>query len=66
MTYAQVSTGFKGGGINPRPFNPAQVLPFGPETLTAYEVGFKSDLLDGSFGSTARRSIPTTRASSSR
>jgi iron complex outermembrane receptor protein len=46
MTYAQVSTGFKGGGINPRPFNPAQVQPFGPETLTAYEVGFKSDLLD--------------------
>jgi iron complex outermembrane recepter protein len=46
MTYAQVSTGFKGGGINPRPFNPAQVQPFGPETLTAYEVGFKSDLFD--------------------
>ncbi|MEO5706285.1 MAG: TonB-dependent receptor [Alteraurantiacibacter sp.] len=46
MTYAQVSTGFKGGGINPRPFNPAQVQPFGPETLTAYELGFKSDLFD--------------------
>jgi iron complex outermembrane receptor protein len=46
MTYAQVSTGFKGGGINPRPFNPAQVQPFGPETLTAYEIGFKSDLFD--------------------
>jgi iron complex outermembrane receptor protein len=44
MAYAQVSTGFKGGGINPRPFNPAQVQPFGPETLTAYELGFKSDL----------------------
>ncbi len=24
MAYAQVSTGFKGGGINPRPFDPAQ------------------------------------------
>lgn len=47
MTYAQVSTGFKGGGIGPRPFNPAQVQSFGPETLTAYEFGFKSDLLDG-------------------
>ncbi len=46
MTYAQVSTGFKGGGINPRPFNPDQVQPFGAETLTAYEAGFKSDLLD--------------------
>jgi iron complex outermembrane receptor protein len=46
MTYAQVSTGFKGGGIAPRPFNPAQIVPFGPETLTAYEVGLKADLFD--------------------
>lgn len=46
MTYAQVATGFKGGGINPRPFYPQQALPFGPETLTAYEVGVKTDLLD--------------------
>ncbi|MGX7895963.1 TonB-dependent receptor [Tsuneonella sp. HG222] len=46
MTYAQVSTGFKGGGISPRPFNVAQVVPFGPETLTAYEIGLKSDLFD--------------------
>jgi iron complex outermembrane receptor protein len=43
MTYASVSTGFKGGGTNPRPFIPSQVQPFGPETLTAYEVGAKSD-----------------------
>ncbi len=46
MTYAQFSTGFKGGGINPRPFFPFQVVPFAPETLTAYEVGFKSDWFD--------------------
>ena len=46
MTYAQWSTGYKGGGINPRPFFPQQVLPFGPETLTSYELGLKSDLLD--------------------
>jgi iron complex outermembrane receptor protein len=46
MTYVQVSTGFKGGGVNPRPFFPAQALPFGPEKLTAYEAGFKSDFLD--------------------
>jgi iron complex outermembrane recepter protein len=46
MTYASVSTGFKGGGINPRPFNPPQVQPFGPEELTAYEVGAKSDFFD--------------------
>ncbi|MGF7172145.1 iron complex outermembrane receptor protein [Sphingobium xanthum] len=46
MTYAQVSTGYKGGGINPRPYFASQVVPFSPETLTTYEVGFKSDLLD--------------------
>lgn len=44
--YAQWSTGFKGGGINPRPFYAQQVLPFGPETLESYEVGFKSELFD--------------------
>lgn len=42
MIYAQVSTGYKGGGINPRPFVPDQVLPFGPETVTTYEAGFKA------------------------
>lgn len=46
MVYAQVSTGFKGGGINPTPYVPDQVQPFGPEKLTAYEAGFKSDFLD--------------------
>lgn len=46
MAYGQFSTGFKGGGINPRPFFPAQALPHKPETLKAWEVGFKSDFLD--------------------
>jgi iron complex outermembrane receptor protein len=46
LVYGQVSTGFKGGGISPRPFNARQVLSFGPETLTSYELGWKSDLLD--------------------
>ncbi len=69
LAYASVATGFKGGGVNPRPFfgpstgecppftfNPDgsvvpappcnQVKPFNPETLTTYEVGFKSDLFD--------------------
>ncbi|MBC2667872.1 TonB-dependent receptor [Novosphingobium piscinae] len=46
MTYAQVSTGFKGGGINPRPYFASQVVSFAPETLRTYEVGFKSDLFD--------------------
>jgi len=46
MTYAQVSTGYKGGGINPRPFISTQVVPYNPEELTSYEAGFKSQFLD--------------------
>lgn len=46
LAYATYSTGFKGGGIGPRPFNAAQAVPFGPEKLTAYEIGLKTDLLD--------------------
>jgi iron complex outermembrane receptor protein len=61
LAYASISTGYMGGGVNPRPFfgpsagecdapgytPPApcnQIKPFRPETLTTYEVGFKSDL----------------------
>ena len=46
MTYASVSTAFKGGGTNARPFGPGQVVPFDKEKLTAYELGAKSDFLD--------------------
>jgi len=46
MTYAQFSTGYKGGGINPRPYFPSQVRPFGSESIKAYEIGLKSDLFD--------------------
>ncbi len=69
LLYASIATGYKGGGVNPRPFfgpstgecppfsfNPDgtvipappcnQIKPFNPETLTTYEVGFKSDFLD--------------------
>lgn len=46
LAYATFSTGFKGGGTNPRPFNANQIISFDPETLTAYEVGVKSDLFD--------------------
>lgn len=46
FTYAQYSTGFKGGGVNPRPFYQNQVTPFDQEELKAYEIGFKSDFLD--------------------
>lgn len=46
LVYGQIATGFKGGGINPRPFYAEQVRPFSPETVTSYELGFKSQLLD--------------------
>ncbi|MGB3797077.1 MAG: TonB-dependent receptor [Alteraurantiacibacter sp.] len=46
MVYAQVATGFKGGGINPRPSAADQVLSFGPEIVTTYEAGAKTQLFD--------------------
>jgi iron complex outermembrane receptor protein len=46
MAYVQTATGYKGGGVNPRPFYPSQTLSFEPETLTAYEVGLKTFLFD--------------------
>jgi len=46
LAYGSVATGFKGGGVNPRPFFETQRLPFDPETLTTYEIGIKSDLFD--------------------
>lgn len=46
MVYAQVSTGFKGGGVAPRPYDYRQIRPFGPEKLRAYEIGFKTDFFD--------------------
>ena len=46
MTYLQYATGFKGGGISPRPFSAAQAVPFNPETLKSYEAGIKCDFLD--------------------
>lgn len=46
MSYVQYATGFKGGGISPRPYSAAQVVPFNPETLNSYEAGIKSDWFD--------------------
>lgn len=46
LAYATVSTGFKGGGVGPRPFNPAQARSFNPEKVTTYELGLKTDLFD--------------------
>ncbi|GAA0302892.1 TonB-dependent receptor [Sphingomonas oligophenolica] len=44
--YAQYSTGFKGGGVNPRPYSASQVQSFNPEKLATWEIGLKSDLFD--------------------
>ena len=46
MVYAQVATGYKGGGINPRPAAANEFTTFKPEDLTAYEVGTKNQFLD--------------------
>ncbi|MBO9580570.1 MAG: TonB-dependent receptor [Sphingobium sp.] len=44
MIYGSFSTGFKGGGTNPRPFFASQALGFAPEVLYNYEAGLKTDL----------------------
>ncbi|MCP5145973.1 MAG: TonB-dependent receptor [Gammaproteobacteria bacterium] len=46
MIYGSFSTGYKGGGVNPRPFFTSQAIPYNPETLDAIEFGFKSQLFD--------------------
>ncbi|MGC1270708.1 MAG: TonB-dependent receptor [Croceibacterium sp.] len=46
MVYASYSTGFKGGGTNPRPFYASQLISFDPEVLTNWEAGIKTDLFD--------------------
>ena len=43
----QLSTGFRGGGFGPRPANALQVAAFQPEFIDSFEVGVKSDWLDG-------------------
>ncbi|ATE63636.1 TonB-dependent receptor [Rhizorhabdus dicambivorans] len=47
MTYASYSKGVKGGGFQQRVIVPRILQPtFGPEKLTAYEVGAKTDFFD--------------------
>ncbi len=46
MGYAQYSTGFKGGGVDPRPFYLAQAIQFNPESLSTYELGLKTSWFD--------------------
>ncbi len=47
LVYASLSKGFKSGGFNGAlVFSEPELEPFKPETLIAYEVGFKASLLD--------------------
>ena len=46
MAYAQYATGFKGGGINPRPSGISDVHAFAAEDLVSYEAGLKSEWFD--------------------
>ena len=45
MTYVQFSTGYKSGGINPKPVLESDIVSFKPEHLSAYEAGVKSEWL---------------------
>lgn len=48
LIYTSLSTGFKSGGFNGGfPFTQEELSDFDPEEMTAFEVGFKSTLLDG-------------------
>jgi iron complex outermembrane recepter protein len=44
MVYAQYSTGYKGGGVNPRPFYDVQAVSFQPEEMETFEIGAKMQL----------------------
>ena len=46
MVYGSYATGFTAGGINGRPFTAADIIPYGPEDVKAFELGFKSELFD--------------------
>ena len=54
MLYGSIATGYKAGGFND--FNPATLTasPYGPESLTAYEIGYKGQAgADLSFSASA-------------
>jgi len=46
MLYANIATGYKGGGYNSRATIPANAGPYDPETVTSYEIGMKGDFWD--------------------
>jgi iron complex outermembrane recepter protein len=46
MTYAEVATGSKGGGVSARPVTADEATPFKPEELTSFEIGAKTQWFD--------------------
>lgn len=48
LVYASTATGYRPQAYNPRPFQPSQFVQVDGEEATSYEIGFKSDFLDGS------------------
>ena len=64
--FASISQGFRTGGFQPTPVaDPSQVVPYRPEKITAYEIGFKT--AQSAFASMSRPStmtIPTFRLAS--
>jgi iron complex outermembrane receptor protein len=46
LVYAQYSTGYKGGGVNPRPFYNVQAVSFQPEEMETVEIGAKLQLFE--------------------
>lgn len=53
MLYGSISRGYKGGGYNSRATLADNVGPYDEETVTAYELGMKSDWLDGTLRANA-------------
>jgi iron complex outermembrane receptor protein len=47
LLYARIAQGFKSGGFNGRANNLGEQAPYEQETVTSYEVGAKTDWMDG-------------------
>lgn len=47
LVYIKIAKGFRGGGYNSAPRSPDAISVLDPEYLTSYELGYKSELLDG-------------------
>ena len=47
MVYARAARGFLSGGFNGRANNPGEQAPYEPEVSTSYEIGTRTDWLDG-------------------